>query len=406
MKFVLIHHRLSGFTSHHFNESVGFQQECGHRGHELVLLVNHKAPKAITRELRARAVFDDPTFRMEWSFEERSRRFAAQLHRHVDKEVGAGDCVMLTIATQLEAHALLTWLTELPERKKPLVAITFISDRWNRSTRAEYERQVAEFAKLRALIAMLSKDDANRVIFTGLTDLLVEELQQLLGTPHVALTPMPLPYGHPRQTPKRTRLRIAFLGGTRREKGSYLIPAILAETKKRLDAGFLVHLTNNSLTDEEVAALAVIRGDRDVEVIEDALPLPQYEEALSSADLCVFPYESIPYTKRTSGVFGEAVAFGKPVVVSPDTWMARQIASGAATGVVAEALEPEAIARAIADCAANLESLTRTAESRSEAWRKTCSLPAYFDILERLLAERAALLPPPAPRRRFLWFRR
>lgn len=43
---------------------------------------------------------------MDWSFEERSRRFQDMLHRRVDRLVKAGDCMLLTISTQLEAHAL------------------------------------------------------------------------------------------------------------------------------------------------------------------------------------------------------------------------------------------------------------------------------------------------------------
>lgn len=395
MKIVLLHHRLAGYTSHHFNESAGLIDEFAKRGRALELLIHARAEPRIVKALKAKPLFDDPTFRLEWSFEERSARFRAMLHKHVAPRVGAGDWVVVTIATQLESHALLEWLEELPERKKPNLFLFFISDRWNRAGPEEYERQAAELAKLRSVIARSTSPD--KFVFASLTDLLCEELSKLLGT-KVIFAPMPQTYGPPRVVPRNAIPRVAVLGGTRREKGSYLIPEIIRATREQVRVEFLVHLTNNSLTAEESAALRVIRNEPEVTVIEDALPLAEYENAIWSADLALFPYEQIPYFKRTSGVFGEAVAYGKPVVVSPGTWMARQIEAGDAAGVIADSFEPAAFASAIATCVADLEPLTKRAASVSEAWRRTVSMPAFVDVLEGEIAKR-----PPPPHRRRWW---
>jgi hypothetical protein len=402
MKFILLHHRLGGYGSHHFNESLGFQRELARRGRKLRLLVSANALPKVVKELGARAVLEDSTFRMEWSFEERSRRFVAMLHERVDRFVKGGDCVMVTIATQLEAHALAVWLAELPERRKPFIVVTFLSDRWNRGTREEYDRQVAEFAILRSTLAALSAGDARRIMLFAITELLCEELTELLGTP-VAYATMPQRYGPLLPAPSRSgRPRVSLLGGTRREKGSYRIPAIIQACRAFVDVEFLVHLTNDSLGDEDARALAAIRHESNVTVLPEALPVPQYDAALASAHLALFPYELIPYRKRTSGVFGEAVGHGKPVVVTPGTWMARQIESGLATGVIAEDERPESIARAVARCVAELDSLTRIAESKIDAWRATISLPAYFDRVETELARRTAAVKPV---RRFSFWR-
>jgi hypothetical protein len=68
VKVILVHHRLGGYTSHHFNEACGFMVDFARRGKKLLLLVNSRAEPGIVKELSARAVFDDPTFRLEWSF--------------------------------------------------------------------------------------------------------------------------------------------------------------------------------------------------------------------------------------------------------------------------------------------------------------------------------------------------
>jgi glycosyltransferase involved in cell wall biosynthesis len=211
---------------------------------------------------------------------------------------------------------------------------------------------------------------------------------------------MPLLYGDPRPAPRRESAKplVAILGGTRREKGSYRIREIIRACGAQVE--FLVHLTNNDLSPEDVERLARIREEPGVTVIDDALPLPAYEAALNSADLALFPYETIPYRKRTSGVFGEAVAFGKPVVVSPGTWMAEQVAAGRAAGVIAGNVQPESFARAVAHCVANLATLTQSARAVSAAWRKKMSLPAFVDQVEAEIARRAQT---EKPARRWWW---
>lgn len=399
-RLLLLHHRLTGYTSHHFNESRGFALELARRGAELVVLVHRAAERRIVRELGARAVLEDPTFRREWSFEERSRRFVEMLHAQVDRIVKRDDRVLCTIATQLEAHALTVWLQEVPERKKPFVIVCFISDRWNRFDEAERARQVAEFANAAEVIR--SNGDANRIVYASITEGLAEELRVLLGT-NVELAPMPQYYGEPRPPRARSAIpRVAILGGTRGEKGSRRIPEIIRATK---GVEFLVHLMNNDLGADEAARLARIREEPHVTVIEDALPLPEYEAAFDSADIGLFPYDGVPYRQRTSGVFAEMAAHGKPAVVSPGTWMADQIAAGRAAGVIAEDLQPESFARAIARCVAELDSLRQQAQSLSEAFRRTYSIPAFVDRMEEWIAERERREPPPPPRRRFRWFR-
>jgi glycosyltransferase involved in cell wall biosynthesis len=403
-KVICLHHRLGEFTSHHFNEAHGFIQEFNRREREFLLLVSIHAPAQIVSELRARAVLEDSTFRMEWSFEERGRHFLKTLHAHVDAVSNAHDRVLVTISTQLEAHALLCWLRELSPDRKPWIVILILSDRWNRAGREEYERQVAEFSILRDAIAGLAPEDASRLIFCTLTDLLAEELSALLGT-KVDVAPIPLEYGDAasyRSTRPDPRLPgVAILGGTRREKGSYLVPGIVRACRSRVQVEFLVQLANNTLTAEEAEEVARVAEEPGVTVIRQQMSLPEYNTALNGADLAFFPYEVIPYRKRISGVFAEAVAYGKPVVATRGTWMAEQIEAGRAAGTIFEDLQPDSIASAIARCVADLPALRESAAELSVGWRKTTGLSAFVDFMEEKIALRSngpGVVPgPPAP---------
>jgi hypothetical protein len=83
------------------------------------------------------------------------------------------------------------------------------------------------------------------------------------------------------------------------------------------------------------------------------------------------------------------VAFGKPVVVTRGTWLAKQVEAGRAAGTIAHDVEPDSIARAIASCVSDLEELTTAAQALSAPWREAVSLSAFVDFMEATIAERA-----------------
>jgi hypothetical protein len=315
------------------------------------------------------------------------------LHQHIDAEVKANDCVLITVSTQLEAHALTQWLREVPRQKKPWVVILFLSDRWNRSGHAEYERQIAEFRILKDAISHLALEDARRLIFFTVTSSLAEELSDLLGV-EMRMAPLSLEYGDPwlynSARPGAHLPQVAILGGMRREKGSHLIHGIVRACQSRVAVEFLVHLANDTFTVEETQKLAQISAEPQVIVINKPLSLPEYNFALNSADIALFPYEVIPYRKRTSGVFAEAVAYGKPVVATRGTWMAEQIEAGHAAGTIFEDLEPNSIAQAIARCVADLKSLRQSAQALSIKWREKSGVSAFVDLLEEEITRRSS----------------
>lgn len=395
-----IHHRLGGYTSHHVHEALALQQELRRRSIRLAMFVNKIAEPRVVAELDARAVLDDPTFRAEWSFEERSRRFVAMLHAEVDRFVKEDDRLLLTVSTQLEAHALSRWMKELPRRRKPWIVVLFLSDRWNRAGRDEFERQIAEFRVTAAEIASLDADDARRMIFCAVTAPLAQELSTLLGT-NVSVSMMPQGYAHletsPPPRPANHLSRVAILGGTRREKGSHRIPDIVRACRTHVPVEFLIHLMNNTLTPDEERDLGLVANEPDVTILQGGLTPEEYAAAVQSSDVFLFPYEEIPYRQRTSGVFAEAVAVGKPVVVTPGTWLAQQIDAGRAAGTIAGDHTPDSIARAIAQCVEHLDAHRASAERVRDAFKNANSMAAFIDFVETTIASRAV----PRPKRSF-----
>jgi glycosyltransferase involved in cell wall biosynthesis len=399
-KVIGIHHRLSSLAGHRYTEAFGSVEEYNRRGRKVLLFISRLANPKIAQELHAEAVLDDPTFRLEWSFEERTRLFTEMLHTHVTPIVEADDRVYLTVATQLEANALARWLRELPLPKKPWVVTVFLSDRWNRYGPAEHERQMDEFRSLREELKKLSNTENQKLLFFSVTEKLRDEIGDLVGR-DVGFVPVALRYERSRWSDRKSEQSrshplpvIAVLGGMRPEKGSALIPGIFHACHRLVDVCFRIQMVNEGLSPEDFASVLALADEPTVTAIRHELEIEEYANAMRSADLAIFPYEVIPYRQRTSAVFGEAVAYGKPVVVPAGTWLAEQVEEGQAAGIICEDLTPEGYAKGIAACIANLRQLTSKAQSLSTLWRESVSMTRFTDIVEQEISRRESCLHP------------
>jgi len=403
VQLIGILHRLAGRTGHRFNQALGLEEEALRRGLAPLLLIHADAEPEVRAALpRARAVLHDPVFRPDRSFDERTAEFAAMLHAHLDASVRRGDRVLMTIATQCEARALAVWLRDLPARRKPWILVLFPSDRWNRGGAAERERQVAELEVLGAEVRALSAADRRRLLLASHTRGLAAELAGIVGAPFAVAPMLEDPRelapaaGSPAHPP-----RIAVLGGARREKGSHRVRAIAAACRRRAAARFLVQIANETLTAGELAELEGIAGDSGVEVLRGPLGREEYSRALRESDLLLLPYDRLPYRQRPSGILSEAVLGGLPVVVPRGTWLAEQVETGTAAGVVYGDVageregdgEIEATAEAVALALADLAALRARARSLAHGWRRAHSPGTFLDWLEGEIARREGTAP-------------
>jgi glycosyltransferase involved in cell wall biosynthesis len=404
-RVICFQHRLAGMSGHRFHQSMGLLAEARRRGMKPLLLMNAAADRAVRRALPGRAVLHDPVFRSDLSFDERTRVFTAMLHEHVDRLLRRDDRLLMTVATQCEARALAAWLAELPEAKRPWTVVLFPSDRWNRNAAAvgasdgvlagpsQRARQIEEIRITGADLAALPEAVRRRLLLCANTQGLCDELAARLGT-GVLVAPMaeliedmPGPRAQPR--PEKRPPRVAALGGARPEKGSHLLPEIVAASRRLSRVDFLVHLVNEQMPADAFARLLRLADEPGVETAVGALDRSAYLSLLAAADLGLFPYERSAYRHRTSGVFSEFVAAGLPSVVPSGTWLAQQVTSGAAAGVVYEGESAAQIAAAIADCVVNLERLSEQARQLAPEWRRTQTMTAFFDWAEGEIASRS-----------------
>ena len=206
---------------------------------------------------------------------------------------------------------------------------------------------------------------------------------------------LPIPHSAPAlpldETPHTTP-GVCYVGTGFRDRGfqflpnvvTHLLPAILAgrvrvEIQAQLPPGADAELQN---------ARELLRRVP-ITLHEGSLSLEDYHGIFNRADICLIPALRFLYQAQTSGVFLEAVSFGKVVVVPEGTWMSL-MADRYGIGVTFEAGNTASLCQAVENALTHLDVLAPRARRAAVEWNKVNS-PAGFiatlaDRVEGLLA--------------------
>jgi len=201
----------------------------------------------------------------------------------------------------------------------------------------------------------------------GATDssLLAKEYAKFLAVPLIEYPIPHLPSFEVRQKEAAYPLCCISLGNARAEKGILEIFEAIRILKQKNEAqNFIFKLQVNDPDSESADAVEKFIAEQhdNVELFTDALPPDVYENLLAQADIVLAPYWSDVYAARTSGVFLEAVAAGKPIITTKNSWMAHETEKlGGATTLV-PSRNPEAIAQALNSIVENHEAHEAMAE--------------------------------------------
>lgn len=386
-RLIQVQLRLRQMLGHRFNETVRLGAEARRRGLESTVFLNADARPEVASATGGSAVLDDPVFRPGLSFDERTCQVVQQLRQVVSPLVRRDDLVLTTGSTQAEARAFAAWLRDLPARQQPWVVALFVLDRWNWAAPGER----AEFATLARELRELPPETARRLIVCAQPSGLADELAALLGV-GVGAAPWPA-LDDQRSAPGAPRsqdglFRVATLGPLRPEKGSRLLGAIMRACAQVAPVSFVFQLANEGIGPDEVADLARTAAELGATALPGALGREAYGRALADADLVLLPYVARTYRRRGSGIFSEAAAAGKPLVVTDGTWMAEQLRAGLAAGEVFAELTPWSVATAVCRAIRRYPELLARAAALAPAWRSGHSAAAFLDWVEREIARR------------------
>jgi glycosyltransferase involved in cell wall biosynthesis len=171
-------------------------------------------------------------------------------------------------------------------------------------------------------------------------------------------------------------LRIGYLGDARSTKGFPMLPEVVRRLGYRPDLRFVIHCSrpagwdNHAELPRGVAELQGLASDPRcrVTLVPDALAPCDYAALLRSLHIVLLPYVHEAYREATSGIFAEALALAKPVVVPEGTWMAAEL-DRAGAGKVFAAASREDFVEKVAAAVESHGDLARRAAETAPAWR-------------------------------------
>ncbi|NGX56917.1 MAG: hypothetical protein K1060chlam5_01170 [Candidatus Anoxychlamydiales bacterium] len=165
-------------------------------------------------------------------------------------------------------------------------------------------------------LIMKTIGEKNLIFFTD-SELLSEQLETFFNKKFIVL---PIPHVKVNidkiETKKKKNLIFWWPGGSiREEKGLKYIKDL---SKK------LVTQKNINLVIAK-AAKELLDDNSNIKYVNTNLNFDEYNSLMVKSDIILLPYIAEFYRLRTSGIFVEAIAFGKIVVTTKNTWMASEL---------------------------------------------------------------------------------
>lgn len=131
------------------------------------------------------------------------------------------------------------------------------------------------------------------------------------------------------------RLRLGYVGDAREAKGFSLLPGLIRRilANPRLNVDFVIQCpgaasgADNGQLPKGLAELLALtkQWEHRITLVQEKLSEKDYAELIQAIDIVLIPYRKAGYVEPTSGIFAEAAALAKPVVVPAGTWMAREL---------------------------------------------------------------------------------
>jgi glycosyltransferase involved in cell wall biosynthesis len=184
----------------------------------------------------------------------------------------------------------------------------------------------------------------------------------------------------------------AYLGLASLGKGLDLVVEAIHLLSDLLDKGIIrlviqchVHRHNPDLEElrRRLEKLAVEKTG--ILVITRALSGEEYNREINAADVVLVPHRARSYREALSGIFADALARGKPVIVSEATHMAKLLDSHGA-GLVFRDGDIAAFTGAIREMAARISEMKAKSIAAKSAWRNFHNPTRYVSDLLNMVA--------------------
>lgn len=167
-------------------------------------------------------------------------------------------------------------------------------------------------------------------------------------------------------------VNLISLGPPNHEKGFDVLVSAIRRLVVRNQLGgllFTLHIHRHLETHESREWRRILEQlpAANIRLIDRFLSDEEYYRELEKADIVLLPYGRDKYYADTSGLFTEALATAKPIVVTDGTWMSAQLEKYGA-GIMFRDHDVNDLARAILEARDNYPRLAQQARARQAAW--------------------------------------
>lgn len=379
----IVNHSLKNFVGHHFEYIRALIPALNSRQMPTVILANRQAlPEfenvfGLERVFR-RSHYDWPCRIWKVGFIVNlwilNRSYYHDLEKSLRGRVKADWLVLGLNVNHLELFGLAWWLRKIPSELRPQIRI--LPDAWY------YFHPSSRNAAFVARIALRYLERFPSVRLVTENEGLVEAYSCLSRVP-VDLIPFPQTELASGATTVTTsgRARVVFLGGARSEKG---FPLLAEATMDLANLGVELAVQCNLDPGDTDAAKALARlGQQEspyVRLFTEPLTSVAYSELLASADIVLLPYRKEDYRLKPSGILVEALAAGKPVVVTAGTWLAEQVIKSK-TGVIFEDGSVSGLIQAIREIVSSLDQYRQRAIEYRIEWLRFHNADRFVEKL-------------------------
>lgn len=353
--FCIVDPSLKDFIGHHFAYDEAVARGAIAAGYRAVTLAHHDVTDAIADSIEIHrcfrrdmwgghplAAYVPSRFRAAFDVVMTNREFLIDLRAGLKKlSMPAGSVLFAHMIFRNQLNAFADFVADQPVNGELDVVLllryppAFYDNPLSARAFRKLERAAATGRRVRLASdsARLARD------FNALTSLRIE----VLPIPHTVTEHA----AHGRSG--SSTIRLVSLGNARDEKGFVEI----LDAIRLLEAGNELHGLEFKLQANDAAADVQSAIDDfaascppQVTLLRNALPPEEYTETLLEADVVLVPYWRDVYRSRTSGVFLEAVAAGKIVIATSDTWMSDELQQYGG-GILIDDRDPKAIVEAI-----------------------------------------------------------
>lgn len=395
----LLQNGLRGASSHFLQETRSWHRNLRSAGFEVTVLshVDFRAEAEPGLDIRPTfsiapdsTVEAPPVYRHLRTFLEGSALFGGECRNLDLYGPQACDLILIPYATAIELMGLATWIERQQRNGRPLPGVAALVHRpdfdweWDAASRTlKGELSGLGYACFRLRQACT----AGRLALLTTTSNLAEVLNGVYGETFAAgsapLDYPPLPDAAPGLPP----YDFAFVGQMRPEKGGMILAAIVREyLAARPEARIALQLDAPGNASDWLEDHASIADDPRIDWFEGPLDADAFAAMLQNAGTILIPCDAARYQLRLSGVFCEAVAAGRPVVVAGPTWMSERMTEGHGAGMAVRRPSASLYAHALLRIRTNLPEVIALARERSARWRREQSMERLVSIILSHLA--------------------